>query len=85
MLWPWHRLAAVAPIQPLPRELPHASGTALKSVCMCIVIEMCIYNFGMCFKRKAPGAMKSYIVERDEEEAARKKTGVKMRGCGKTP
>ena len=29
-LWPWHRLAAVAPIRPLPWEPPHATGAALK-------------------------------------------------------
>ena len=31
LLWPWHGLAAAAPIEPLPWELPHASGVALKS------------------------------------------------------
>ena len=30
-LWPWHRLAATAPIQPLAWELPYAAGMALKS------------------------------------------------------
>ena len=30
LLWLWHRLAAVAPIQPLAWELPHATGVALK-------------------------------------------------------
>ena len=33
-IWPcrelWHRLAAAAPIRPLPQELPYATGTALK-------------------------------------------------------
>ena len=29
-LWLWHRLAAVAPIQPLAWELPYATGAALK-------------------------------------------------------
>ena len=29
-LWLWLRLAAVAPIQPLARELPYAVGVALK-------------------------------------------------------
>ena len=31
LLWLWHRLAAVAPIQPLAWELPYAMGEALKS------------------------------------------------------
>ena len=31
LLWLWHRLAAVALIQPLARELPYASSVALKS------------------------------------------------------
>ena len=30
LLWLWHRLAAVAPIQPLAWELPYALGAALK-------------------------------------------------------
>ena len=30
-LWLWHRLAAVAPIQPLAWEPPCAAGVALKS------------------------------------------------------
>ena len=30
MLWLWHRLAAVAPIQPLAWEIPYAEGAALK-------------------------------------------------------
>ena len=30
LLWLWRRLAAVAPIQPLPWEPPHAVGVALK-------------------------------------------------------
>ena len=30
LLWQWLWLAAVAPIQPLSRELPYASGVALK-------------------------------------------------------
>ena len=30
LLWLWHRLAAVAPIQPLAWELPYAAGVALK-------------------------------------------------------
>ena len=30
-LWLWHKLAAVAPIQPLAWELPYAAGAALKS------------------------------------------------------
>ena len=29
-LWLWHRLAATAPIRPLPWEPPYASGAALK-------------------------------------------------------
>jgi len=28
----WHRPAAVAPIQPLDRELPNAAGSALKKI-----------------------------------------------------
>ena len=31
LLWLWCRLAGVAPIQPLAREPPYASGAALKS------------------------------------------------------
>ena len=31
LLWPWCRLAATAPIQPLRWELPYAVGLALKS------------------------------------------------------
>ena len=31
LLWLWHRLAAAALIRPLARELPRASGAALKS------------------------------------------------------
>ena len=31
LLWLWHRLVAVAPIQPLAWEPPYASGEALKS------------------------------------------------------
>ena len=31
LLWLWHRLAAVAPIQPLAWEPPYATGTALKT------------------------------------------------------
>ena len=31
LLWLWHRLAAVAPIQPLAWEVPYATGVALKS------------------------------------------------------
>ena len=30
LLWPWHRLAAVAQIRPLAWEPPHVVGTALK-------------------------------------------------------
>ena len=30
LLWPWHRPAAAAPIQPLARELPCAVDVALK-------------------------------------------------------
>ena len=30
LLWLWHRLAAVAPIQPLAWGLPYATGVALK-------------------------------------------------------
>ena len=30
LLWPWSRLAAAAPIQPLAWEFPHATGVALK-------------------------------------------------------
>ena len=30
LLWLWHRLAAVAPIQPLTWEIPYATGVALK-------------------------------------------------------
>ena len=30
LLWPWHRPAAAAPIQPLAQELPYATGAALK-------------------------------------------------------
>ena len=30
MLWPWHRLAAAALIQPLSWELPYAVGVAIK-------------------------------------------------------
>jgi len=29
LLWLWYRLAAAAPIQPLERELPYATGVAL--------------------------------------------------------
>ena len=31
LLWLWCRLAAVAPIQPLASESPHAMGAALKN------------------------------------------------------
>ena len=31
MLWLWRRPAAIAPIQPLDRELPYAMSAALKS------------------------------------------------------
>ena len=31
LLWLWHRLAAIAPIQPLAWEHPYATGAALKS------------------------------------------------------
>ena len=31
LLWPQHRLVALAPIQPLTRELPYATGAALKN------------------------------------------------------
>ena len=31
LLWPWHRMAAVAPIEPLAWEHPYATGAALKS------------------------------------------------------
>ena len=31
LLWLWHRLAAIAPIQPLAWELPYVEGAALKS------------------------------------------------------
>ena len=31
LLWLWHRLASVAPIQPLAWELPYIAGAALKS------------------------------------------------------
>ena len=30
LLWPWHRLAATAPIRPLAWEPPYAAGAALK-------------------------------------------------------
>ena len=30
LLWLWHKLAAVAPFQPLAQELPYAMGAALK-------------------------------------------------------
>ena len=30
LLWPWHRPAAAAPIQPLAWEPPYAAGVALK-------------------------------------------------------
>ena len=30
LAWLWHRLAAIAPVQPLAWEPPHAAGTALK-------------------------------------------------------
>ena len=30
LLWPWHRLAATAPIRPLAWEPPYAAGVALK-------------------------------------------------------
>ena len=30
MLWLWHRLAAIAPVQPLAWEPPHAADAALK-------------------------------------------------------
>ena len=30
LLWLWHRSAAAAPVRPLARELPYASGAALK-------------------------------------------------------
>ena len=30
LLWLWHRSVAVAPVQPLAWEPPHASGVALK-------------------------------------------------------
>ena len=30
LLWPWHSLAATAPIGPLAWELPYAVGAALK-------------------------------------------------------
>ena len=31
LLWLWHRLPAIVPIQPLAWELPRATGTALRS------------------------------------------------------
>ena len=31
LLWLWHRLAAVAPIQPVAWELPYATDVALKN------------------------------------------------------
>ena len=31
LLWPWHRLAAAAPIRPLAWEFKYAMGAALKS------------------------------------------------------
>ena len=31
LLWVWHRLAAVGPIQPLVWELPYATNAALKN------------------------------------------------------
>ena len=30
MLWLWHRLAAVSPIEPLNRELPYSADMAIK-------------------------------------------------------
>ena len=30
LLWPWHRLVATAPIQPLAWEPPYATGAALE-------------------------------------------------------
>ena len=30
LLWPWHRLAATVPIQPLAWEPPNAAGVALR-------------------------------------------------------
>ena len=30
LLWPWHRLAATAPIQPLAQELSNAAGVTIK-------------------------------------------------------
>ena len=35
MLWLWHGPAALAPVQPLAQEHPHASGAALKYKCTC--------------------------------------------------
>ena len=32
LLWLWCRLAATAPIQPLPWELPYATGAVLKGI-----------------------------------------------------
>ena len=31
LLWLWHRPAAIAPIRPLPWELPYATPVALKN------------------------------------------------------
>ena len=43
MLWLWHRLAAVAPVQPLAWQLPYGTGVALKrkkksSMCVCVCV-----------------------------------------------
>ena len=41
LLWPWHRLAAIAPIQLLAWEPPYASGVALKrqKQNVCLLLE----------------------------------------------
>ena len=37
LLWLWHRLAAVPPIQPLAWDPPYAAGAALKSKIIIII------------------------------------------------
>ena len=63
MLWLWRRLAAVAPMQPLAREFPHAAGAVVKRKIRKKLMEHC----------KSTIILKMYIHETKKEEGNRER------------
>ena len=56
LLWLWHRLSAVAPIEPLAWELPYAVGAALKSK-----IKKSFVVISTVFTASFPGVYQDYV------------------------